>query len=71
MPRMNAAACWLWNATVRAIAGKAIVSVNDIPEMREAFKGFRQRRLKAGVSLNNTGGRAAGKERAELLILNW
>lgn len=53
---------------LRAIKGKAIVSVNDIPEMRRAFKGFTMRRLSIRYAIGGTRGRA---ERGELLIRSW
>jgi DNA adenine methylase len=54
---------------LRSIKGKAIVSVNDIPEMRQAFKGFTMRRL---VIKYTVGGSGRGRgERGELLIRNW
>nr|WP_315237731.1 DNA adenine methylase [uncultured Albidiferax sp.] len=54
---------------LRSMAGKAIVSVNDIPEMRKAFKGLTMRRLK----IKYTVGAAAQSrgEKGELLIRNW
>lgn len=57
-------------ATARAIAGKAIISVNDCPEMRQAFKGLRFKRLLATCAVNNNV-RKAVAQRAELLIQNW
>lgn len=54
---------------LRAIKGKAIVSVNDIPEMRKAFNGLTMRRLAIRYQVGAAGrGRA---ERVELLIRNW
>lgn len=54
---------------LRTIKGKAVVSVNDIPEMRLAFKGLTMKRL----SINYTVG-ASGQGRGpkgELLICNF
>ena len=54
---------------LRTMKGKAIVSVNDIPEMRQAFKGLTMRRLKIKYTV---GGGAKGRaEKSELLIRNW
>jgi DNA adenine methylase len=54
---------------LRSIKGKAILSVNDIPEMRLAFKGLTMRRLSIKYTVGGSGrGRA---EKGELLIRNW
>lgn len=54
---------------MRKMKGKAIVSVNDIAQMRLAFKGFTQCRL--GISYTiGAAGRGRG-EKGELLIRNW
>lgn len=53
----------------RSIKGRMIISVNDIPEMRQAFKGLTMRRLAIKYTVG-----AAGKgrsEKGELLIRNW
>lgn len=53
----------------RDIKGKMIISVNDIPAMRQAFKGLTMRRLAIKYTVG-----AAGKgrsEKGELLIRNW
>jgi DNA adenine methylase len=54
---------------LRAMKGKAIVSVNDIPEMRQAFKGLTMRRLRIKYTVGASGGGRG--ERGELLIRNW
>lgn len=54
---------------MRHMAGKAILSINDVPAMRSTFAGFRTKR----VSLQYTVG-TAGKARAsrsELIVMNW
>lgn len=56
------------NETMRRIKGRAIVTVNDIPEMRRAFKGLRSRRVSISYSV---GGRRGREPRAELVIRNW
>ncbi|RCX32094.1 DNA adenine methylase [Thioalbus denitrificans] len=53
---------------MRELKGRAIVSVNDIPEMREAFAGFSMRE----VSLRHTvGGSRCTVERGELIVCSW
>lgn len=54
---------------LRKIKGKAVVSVNDIPQMRAAFAGFRTRR----IAIRYTVGGSARQTRptGELLIRNW
>jgi DNA adenine methylase len=54
---------------MRSIKGKAIVSVNDIPQMRQAFKGMKTRRLGIKYALGR--GRGGSTARSELLIRNW
>lgn len=54
---------------MRTMQGKAIVSVNDIPEMRAAFKGLKMDRLGIKYSVGASGkGRG---EKGELLIRSW
>ncbi|MGE4243519.1 DNA adenine methylase [Ramlibacter sp.] len=54
---------------LRTMQGKAIVSVNDIPEMRRAFKGLTMRRVAIRYSVGASG-RGRG-EKGELLVRNW
>lgn len=54
---------------LRSIKGKAIVSVNDIPEMRKAFKGFAMESVSINYSLGAKAGQAAS--RRELIIKSW
>jgi DNA adenine methylase len=54
---------------LRTMKGKGIVSVNDIPQMRDAFKGLTTRRLSIKYSVGASG-RGRG-EKGELLIRNW
>lgn len=54
---------------LRSMKGKAIVSVNDIPEMRLAFKGLTQRRLSIRYSVGASA--ESRREKGELLIRNW
>lgn len=58
----------LMAAAMRAMKGRAIVSVNDIPEMRAAFKGFRMERLEIRYSIAEAGKRQAS---GELVIRSW
>ena len=49
--------------------GKAVVSVNDIPEMREAFKGHHIKRVSISYALGASG---RGREpKGELIISNF
>lgn len=52
---------------LRAIRGKFVLSINDEPEVRQIFHGFRQR----GIDLHYTAQKAAGKRYPELLITNF
>lgn len=54
---------------LRTMKGKAVVSVNDIPEMRASFKGLPTRT----VSINYTVGKTAHarKPRGELIVANF
>lgn len=54
---------------LRSMKGKAIVSVNDIPEMRQAFKGLTMRRLAIKYSVGSAD-RGRGVK-GELLVRNW
>lgn len=54
---------------LRTMKGKALVSVNDIPAMRQAFKGLAMRELSINYTVGASGrGRAA---KGELLIANF
>lgn len=54
---------------LRTMKGKAVVSVNDIPEMRQAFKGLSMKRLQVSYTV---GANATGREvKGELLIRNF
>ncbi len=52
--------------TMRTIKGRAILSVNDVPEMREAFKGFSIKTVKINYSVGSRHGSAT--PRKELII---
>jgi len=53
---------------LRAMKGKAIVTVNDIPEMRSAFAGLRTNRVRIAYTV---GGAKRAKPTVELIIRNW
>jgi len=53
---------------MRSMKGKAIVSVNDHPAMREAFDGLAMKELKIKYTV---GGAGKAKKAGELLIWNW
>jgi len=52
----------------RSIQGKMIISVNDIPEMREAFEGFTMESVSIRYAVGGTQGR---DEKYELIIRNF
>jgi DNA adenine methylase len=54
---------------MRSIKGKAIVSVNDVREMRAAFSGFRTQRLTIRYTVG--GGGSPAKKTGELVIRSW
>ena len=52
----------------KSIQGKMVISVNDIPEMREAFKGLTMESVGISYTVGGTKGR---DKRAELVIRNF
>jgi DNA adenine methylase len=54
---------------LKSIKGKALISVNDIPEMSKAFKGFSRKVVKVGYSMGNRHGK--GARRKELILRTW
>ncbi|MCS6175844.1 DNA adenine methylase [Shewanella baltica] len=52
----------------KLIKGKMVISVNDIPEMRDAFAGLQMKTLDIRYTV---GGSQRSSEQQELLILNW
>lgn len=54
---------------LRGVKGKAILSINDHPDMRRIFDGFRMKSVGINYSLNNRNG--AGSATRELIIQNW
>jgi len=55
-------------ALARSIKGRMIISVNDIPEMRRAFKGLTMNRVDISYSVGKAADR---KKTGELVIQNW
>lgn len=53
----------------RAIKGKMIISINDHPDIRQTFKGFRMENLTIRYTVG--GGGKTGKDSNELLVFNW
>lgn len=51
----------------RTVKGKMVISINDHPDIRRAFSGFRMKE----VSLRHTVGGREGKQAGELIIFNW
>lgn len=54
---------------MRTMKGRAVVSVNDVPEMRNAFAGFSMDRVVIKYSVGTA--RQRGKESGELIIRSW
>lgn len=54
---------------LRSMKGKAVVSVNDIPEMRAAFKGLPTRTVSTNYTVGKTA--EARKPRGELIVANF
>lgn len=53
---------------LRSIKGKAILSINDHPDMRKAFKGLPTKTTSIKYTV---GGNGRGQNRQELIIKNW
>lgn len=51
----------------RSVKGKVVISINDHPDIRKVFEGFRMKE----VNLRHTVGGRAGKQAGELVIFNW
>lgn len=56
-------------ALAKTMAGKMIVSVNDIPEMRQAFTGLQMERVELSYTVG--GGRRSKAKFGELIIKNF
>jgi DNA adenine methylase len=55
-------------AKMKAIKGKAILSINDHPKMREVFQGLPVKTVKINYTV---GGNSKGKNRQEMIVKNW
>lgn len=53
----------------KSIKGRMVISVNDIPEMRQAFDGLAIKRVDINYSVGGAG-RSQGRK-GELIICNW
>ena len=53
---------------LKTIKGKAVISINDHPAIRECFKDFEMESLKLDYTV---GGGANRVERGELVIYSW
>jgi hypothetical protein len=56
-------------AMEKAIAGKAVLSINDHPDMRRVFDGFPTEAVGINYTVNNRSG--ANSSARELIIRNW
>lgn len=54
--------------TMRTMRGKAILTINDHPEMRRVFAGLRRRRVRIAYTIGGTG---KAKETGELIVRSW
>ena len=54
---------------IGSIKGNAVVSVNDIPEMRKAFKGFKMKHV--NITYTVGGGAKKATPQKELIITNF
>lgn len=53
----------------KSVRGRMVISVNDIPEMRQAFDGLNMERTEICYTVG--GGAASKTKRGELIIRNW
>jgi DNA adenine methylase len=53
---------------MRTMKGSAILTINDHPEMRKIFKGFRMETVEINYTI---GGAGKGQNRRELIFQNW
>jgi DNA adenine methylase len=54
----------------KTVKGKMLISLNDIPQMREIFAGLQVKRVEIGYTVSN-GRRRRGNKSGELIIRNW
>lgn len=55
-------------AALVSLAGRAVLSINDHPEMRRVYGAFRHRRLRTSYTI---GGSHQAKPASELLVTTW
>lgn len=53
---------------MRTVKGKMMVTINDHPEMRSVFEGFRIETAKINYTV---GGAGRGNERSEMIVMSW
>lgn len=55
---------------MRALKGRALLTINDHPDMRQVFAGFRLKRLTTRYTIGQS---AAAKKaiRGELAVMSW
>lgn len=53
---------------MKTVKGKVILTINDHPDMREVFGGFRLETAKINYTV---GGSDKGKDRQEMIVMNW
>lgn len=53
---------------VAGLQGRAIISLNDHPDMRQVFKGLRRKTLQIGYTV---GGAGKATKASELVLFNW
>jgi len=54
--------------TMKTSQGRFLLTINDHPDMREMFRGFRTETVKINYTV---GGAGTGNNRAELIVMNW
>lgn len=57
-------------AAMRALKGRALLTVNDHPTMREVFRGFRVKRLATRYTIGQSAA-SKSKKRGELAVMSW
>ena len=58
------------SAALQGLQGRFILSLNDLPEVRETFAGFEMAEIRTTYAISGKRNDQAG-DRAELLISNW
>jgi DNA adenine methylase len=57
-------------STLRNLKGRALLTINDHPDMRRIFAGFRLKRLATRYSIGQSA-KAKQAQRHELAVMNW